>query len=94
MKSDKVKDNTMESSALTQTNGDRLQLATVDSVAPSMDLPIFTLTVNTVTAEVWIYHSDNCPLYNNLMKRVKQLKGRALLNEWFEFNPTYLQRTL
>ena len=53
MKQDKTRDDTKEASALSQTYKDRLRLVKVDAVASPVDLPNFTLTINTFTAEVW-----------------------------------------
>jgi hypothetical protein len=94
VKQNKAKDNAREASAMTQMCKDRLRLAKVDAVAPPVDLPNFTLTINTFTAEVWTYHGHSCSLYNDFLEWVEELKGRALMNERFEFSPAYLRRTL
>jgi hypothetical protein len=59
---DKARNDTKEVLAATQTHWNRPRLAKVVAVAPPMDLPKFTLAVNTVTVKVWIYHGADCPL--------------------------------
>ena len=94
VKASRKKDEATEASSLTQTYDDRLRLAKADAVAPPVDLPNFTLAITTFTAEVWAYHGDKCPLYEDLLEWVEELKGGALMNERFDFAPAYLRRTL
>jgi hypothetical protein len=94
VKRDKARDDAKEASAATQTYEDKLRLAKVDAVAPPVDLPNFTLAVNTFTAEVWTYHGEDCPLYKDLLEWVEELKGAELMNERFDFTPAYLRRTM
>ena len=68
VKRDKARGDAKEASAVRQTYKDRLRLAKVDAVAPPVDLPNFTLAVNTFTAEVWTYHGEDCPLYTDMLK--------------------------
>jgi hypothetical protein len=75
VKANRAKDEAREASSLTQTYEDRLQLAKSDAVAPPVDLPNFSLTISTFTAEVWAYHGDICPLYEDLIEWVEELKG-------------------
>ena len=75
VKASRAKDEAREASSLTQTYDDRLRLAKADAVAPPVDLPNFTLAISTFTAEVWAYHGDKCPLYEDLMEWVEELKG-------------------
>ena len=63
-------------------------------MAPPIDLPNFALTINTFTAEVWTYHGDRCPLYENLLEWIEELKGGALMNKRVDFTPAYLRCTL
>jgi uncharacterized membrane protein YgcG len=41
-----------------------------------------------------MYHGDGCPLYQDLLEWCDELKGASVLNERFDFSPTYLRRTL
>ena len=59
MKRDKARDDTKEASAATQTYEDRLRLAKVDVVLAHVDLPHFTMLVNTFTVRVWTYHGED-----------------------------------
>ena len=90
VKASRVKDEAREASSLTQTYCDRLKLVKSDAVAPPVDLPNFALAISTFTAEVGAYHGDKCPLYEDLVEWVEELKGEALMNERFDFTPTYL----
>ena len=89
-----MEDKAREASAMTQSYEDRLRLAKVDAVALPVDLPDFTRTINPFTAEVLTYHGNRCPLYQDLLEWVEELKGRAIMNNQFEFSPAYLQQTL
>ena len=83
VKRDKARDNTKETPASTQTYGDRLRLAKVNTVAPPADLPNVTLSVNTFTAEVWTCHGDNCLLYKGMLEWLEHVSlGRIFLVFW------------
>jgi hypothetical protein len=43
---------------------------------------------------VWLYHGNSCPMCKDLREWCDELKGRALMNERFDFSPVYLRRTL
>ena len=90
----RTKDDARDALNLAQTYEDRLSLSKSDAVAPPIDLPNFALTINTFTKKVWTYHGDRCPLHEDLLEWVHELKGGALMNERFDFTPTYMRCTL
>jgi hypothetical protein len=87
-------DQVREALNLTQTYNDRLRLAKSDAVAPPIGLPNVALTISTFPAEVWNYHRDRCPLYEDFLEWVEELKGGAFMNERFGFSTVHLRRTL
>ena len=94
VKLNKTKGKAREASSLIQTYEDRMKLAKSDAVATPIELPHFTLSIRTFAAEVWTHHGDRCPLYEDLLEWVEELKRGALVNERLTFAPLYLRHTL
>jgi hypothetical protein len=94
IKANRIKDEAREVSSLTQIYKDRLSHSKVDTIAPLIDLENVVQGVTLFTTEAWLYHSDSCPMYKDLLEWCDKLKGLAFIHERFHFTPRYLRRTL
>jgi hypothetical protein len=68
IKANRIKDEAREVSSLTQIYKDRLSHSKVDTIAPLIDLENVVLGVTLFTTEAWLYHSDSCPMYKDLLE--------------------------